>query len=121
MLSIFGELLRRHDADARQYGQHQGQFECAPKRQQELHVEINVGPDAELRRNIAIHAETHEKVDDERQDDEVTKHKAERKERPGEQDQRNAPALLPWEQRRLHELPELIEHDRQADEHRREK
>ena len=29
------------------------------------------------------------------------------------------PALLPGEQRWLHKLPELIEHDRQADQHRR--
>ncbi|ALA57896.1 hypothetical protein NITMOv2_1469 [Nitrospira moscoviensis] len=98
----------------------QRQLERTAENQQKFHVEIDIGSDAQLRRDVAIQPEAHEEIDDERQDHEIAKDQSEREQAAGQEKERDRPLLLLRQQGRLDELPTLIEDDRQAEDHRRQ-
>ena len=66
-------MLADTTPDPRQDGERQRQFERTAEYQEKFDVEVDVGTDAQLRRDIVIHAEADEEIDDQRENDELQK------------------------------------------------
>ncbi len=79
MFPVLDEHVRCDHFRPCQEREHQRQLERESKGEEELHVEIHVGADGQLGRQLPIHSKPNKEFDDQRKNDEVAEGKAQGK------------------------------------------